>query len=235
MNILERYFAPHKGALREFAGISAFLEPADPSLYRRLLPQPFAMPEQPLVGVVAIDYVKAAPWPLTRWQEWGVLLRCAWRGNVGWHPVTMPVTGWWPMSAGRYLGYPKYVADTISLTRHGGCWKAQGVHRGVRQLGMAFEPGVTRQPQPWEAKVWSNPAPFKGDVYLLVPPGTGAAAQRVSFAYVEEHWTSQRGTVRLESDVHESWAGLVPCAGSFPGAFSRFVGGVNLVVERLTP
>ncbi len=92
MNLLERYFAPPKGALREFAGISAFLEPADPSLYRRLLPQPFALPEQPLVGVLAIDYVKAAPWPLTRWQEWGVLLKCAWRGNVGWYPVTGIVT-----------------------------------------------------------------------------------------------------------------------------------------------
>ena len=83
--------------------------------------------------------------------------------------------------------------------------------------------------------MWSTPSPFKGDVYLLVPPGKSAAAQRVSFAYVEEHWTSQRGEVRLECDARESWAGLVPHAGSFPGAFSRFVGGVNLVVERLTP
>jgi len=69
MNLLERYFAPAKGSIREFVGLSALLEPADRALYRRLLPAPFDVPEQPLVNVVAADYLKVGPWPLTRWQE----------------------------------------------------------------------------------------------------------------------------------------------------------------------
>jgi len=107
MNMLERYFAPARGAIREFAGTSAFCEPVDLGLYRRLLPSPFGMPDQALVAIAAFDYLKVAPWPLTRWQEWGAQLKCEWRGNAGWYPVTMPVTKWLPMSAGRYLGYPK--------------------------------------------------------------------------------------------------------------------------------
>jgi hypothetical protein len=230
---VERYFAPAKGAIREFVGISAVVEPADLALYRRLLPEPFDQPARPLVSILAIDYLQVAPWPLRRWQEWGVLLRCAWQDGVGWHPVTMPVTRWLPMSAGRYLGYPKYVADSISLTRDGDRWQATATHRGVRQLGMTFEPGLVRQPELWEADPTASGSPFSDEIYLLAPPGKGPAARRVSFAFVEAHWSSQLGTVRLETDEREAWAGLLPAGGSCPGAVSHFVGGYNIVAERL--
>jgi len=235
MSILERYFAPATGAIREFVGLSAYVEPADPTLYRRLLPAPFTLPERPLVQIMVVDYLKVAPWPLRRWQEWGVLLKCEWRGEVGWYPVTMPVTRWLPMSAGRYLGYPKYVADSISLARDGDRWRAQAVHRGVRQLGMAFEPGVAHRPEPWEAELATDPSLFKGDVYLLTPPGAGPTAQRVSLTYVEAHWSTERGSVRLDRDDHEPWADLVPNGESLPGEVSHFVGGFNLHAERLAP
>jgi Acetoacetate decarboxylase (ADC) len=233
MNILERYFAPASGALREFVGINVFFEPADFRLYEKLLPKPFSMPRQPLVNVAVVDYLKAAPWPLTRWQEWGVLLKCAWHGDPGWYPVTMPVTKWLPMSAGRYLGYPKYVVDRIRLARDGDGWMAEAAHRGVRQVAMQFEPGIIGQLPSWAEELASTQAFFKGDVYLLVPPGAGAGAQRVSFAYVDAHWASRSGTVRLEIDRREQWAGLVPGVGPFTGEFSHFVGGCNLVAERL--
>jgi hypothetical protein len=199
------------------------------------LPAAFGVPERPLIQILAIDYAKVAPWPLRRWQEWGVLLRCEWGGEIGWYPVTMPVTKWLPMRAGRYLGYPKYVADSISLSRAGDRWRAQAVHRGVRQLALELQPGVARQLEPWEAELWSDPAFFKGDAYLLARPGDATTAQRVSFAYLDAHWSSERGSVRVAGDDGEPWAALVPANGSFPGEVTHFVGGFNLVAERLLP
>jgi hypothetical protein len=233
MNLVERYFAPSRGAIREFVGINAFFEPADVGLYASLLPAPFSVPDKPLVIVAAADYLKAAPWPLTRWQEWGVLLMCEWHGNPGWYPVTTPVTKWLPMSAGRYLGYPKYVADSISLAGHGDSWSARAVHRDVQQLAMEFQPAIAQSPQTWSAELLSDESFFKGDVYVVVPPGTGSSAQRISFSFVEQLWTSKSGTVQLEVDPNESWASLVPRHGSLPGQSCHFVGGLNLVAGKL--
>jgi Acetoacetate decarboxylase (ADC) len=228
MNVLERYFAPARGALRESLGIAAFFEPADTDLYRRLLPAPFTVPDQPLVSVSAIDYLKAAPWPLTRWQEWSVMLRCKWRDSIGWYPVTAPVTRWLPMSAGRYLGYPKYVVDSILVTPS----SALAMHRGVQQLAMHFEPNDAPSAE-WAADLLADDALFKSDIYVVVPPGTGATAQRVSYSYVEAHWTTVAGTVRLAVDARQPWAKLMPGAGAVPGQASHFVGGINLVAEKL--
>jgi len=162
-----------------------------------------------------------------------VLLRCEWRGNLGWHPVTMPVTKWLPMSAGRYLGYPKYVADTIGLSRDGDCWQARAIHRGAQHLMMTFEPSDARDARPWEAEAWKHDALSKGDVYLAVPPGKDPTVQRVSFAYVEPSWASCQGVVRIERDEREAWAGLVPRDAVCPAEARHFVGGLNLVAERL--
>ncbi len=233
MNVVERYFAPTRGAIREFVGINAFFEPAAVELYARLLPAPFTVPDRPLVIVAAADYLKAAPWPLTRWQEWGVLLKCEWRGKPGWYPVTTPVTKWLPMSAGRYLGYPKYIADSISVARHGDSWSARAVHRGVQQLAMEFQPAIAQSPQTWFAELLSDESFFKGDVYVVVPPGSGSSAQRVAFSYAEQHWTSRAGLVHLEVDPNESWAGLVPDHGPLHGQSCHFVGGLNLIAARL--
>jgi hypothetical protein len=49
------------------------------------------------------------------------------------------------MSAGRYLGYPAYVADSISLVRHGQGWPARAAHRGVHELAMEFQPANRRR------------------------------------------------------------------------------------------
>jgi Acetoacetate decarboxylase (ADC) len=233
MNILERYFAPASGAIREFVGINAFFEPADLGLYERLLPSPLGVPDRPLVNIAVVDYLKAAPWPLTGWQEWGVSLKCVWRGQPGWYPVTAPVSKWLPMRAGRYLGYPKYVADSITLARRDDCWTARAVQRGVHQLEAEFEPGIARPAEPWAEELWANESFFKDDVYLVLPPGVGARVQRVSFKLIRAQWTSRSGTVRVEPHPDQPWARLVPGPGPFVGQHSHFRGGLNLVVEKL--
>lgn len=52
MNLLERMvFEPQGGMFREFEGLTAHFEPKDVALYRRLLPEQFAMPLRPIVTI----------------------------------------------------------------------------------------------------------------------------------------------------------------------------------------
>ena len=153
MNILDRLlFDPTGGMLREFFGVKTYLEPKDHSLYRRLLPEPFSMPDQPIVMIFVADYAKVF-WPIPRYRELAVVLKGICKGEEAWHVITMPVTKWLPMLGGRYLGFPKYIAEEITLTRDGENWNAQGRHKGVLQLALEFQPGITRQLAQWEKEL----------------------------------------------------------------------------------
>ena len=81
-----------RGMFRQFHGIYTLVKPANIELYRSLLPVPLEMPERPLVLIFTVDYVKVYPWPMTRYQEAAISLRCKYNGEEGWHVKTMPVT-----------------------------------------------------------------------------------------------------------------------------------------------
>ena len=236
MNILERMiFEPQGGMYREFEGITTHLEPQDLSLYRKLLPEPFSIPSLPIITIFVADYLRVFPWPSTRYQEWSVLLKSRWKGEEGWYPITMPVTKWMAMVGGRYLGYPKYIADEITLTRNGEIRTAMAKYKGLMQLALEFKPGVSRQLAPWEKQLAENVSFFKGDIHLLVPPGRGPRAQKiVTHDLIEAKWSPQHGMIKIRVDPSESWAGLIPNEGRFPGTYNHFVGGTNIVVVKLT-
>ena len=130
MNILESLiFEPRGGMFLEFEGLTTHFLPKDPSLYRKLLPEPFGVPGQPVVTIFVADYIRVFPWPLSRYQEWSVLLKSEWKGEEGWYSVTMPVTKWVAMFGGRYLGFPKYIADEITLAKSGETRAATSKHK----------------------------------------------------------------------------------------------------------
>ncbi len=235
MSIFKRIlFEPPGGMFREFVGVNAFLEPKDSSLYQKLLPKPFDMPNQRVVAIFVADYIKVFPWPMTRYQEWAVLLKCVWGDKEGWYVVTMPVTNWVPMKGGRYLGFPKYIADAITLISHGEGWKAQSRYKDALQLSIEFRPGTTRQLVSWEKELLSDKSFFKGDAYLLLPPGQGPRAHKVRLDHVvPAQWSPEIGMVRIDVDQSQPWAGLVPTGSSFPGTCTHFTGGINLVAEKL--
>ncbi len=235
MNLFERMvFEPRGGMFREFSGINAFFAPHDVPLYRKLLPSQFGMPDQPVVMFFAADYTKVFPWPITRDQEWAVGLRCIAGSREGWYVTTMPVTKWVPLKGGRYLGFPKYIADSITLEKRGDVWQAEGMYRGSRQVLAEFRPGITRELAAWEKELLDNKAFFNGDACLLVPPGKGPRAQRVQLVHqVPPEWSPEVGMVRIEVVQSEPWAGLVPGGTSFPGKYTHFRGGINLVAEKL--
>ena len=231
MNVFEQIiFEPRGGMFREFEGLNTHFEPSDPSLYRKLLPEPLAMPSRPVVTIFVADYLRVAPWPMTRYQEWSVLLKSEWKGEEGWYSVTMPVTQRVAMFGGRYLGFPKYIADEISLVRSEEAYVATAKYKSVVQLTLEFNPSVTRQLASWEKELAENLSFFKGDALQLVPPGRGPRVQKIMLHHViPPKWVPEHGMVCVQVSPRESWAGLVPKAGEFPGTHNHFVGGMNLI------
>ncbi len=237
MNFLERFYFEQKGGmLREFEALMTYFEPKDIPFYRNLLPAPFALPLQPVVIVFVANYLQVATWGVThfQYQEWYVVLKSRWNGEESWYPVTMPVSNWLPTVGGRYLGFPKYVADQIALTRGGETRLATARYKGVEQLHMEYCPGLTRPLAPWEKELVENELFFKGNFHfhVLVPPGRGPRAQKVTFRHaIESKWTLDPGMIRLRAHPNESWAGLIPDIDELTGAYCHFIGGANLISE----
>ena len=236
MNALERWILePRGGMYREFEGLTTHFKPKDLSLYRKLLPEAFAVPSVPVVTIFVAAYLRVVPWPATRYHEWSILLKSEWKGEEGWYSVTMPVTKWRAMAGGRYLGFPKYVVDEIALTTTGGTRFATAKHHGRLQLALEFNPGATRHLAAWESQLAENVSFFKGNVHLLVPPGRGPRAQKVMLSHVTEpKWSPEHGMIKVRVDPGESWANLIPDEALFPGTYNHFIGGANIVAESLT-
>ena len=238
MNFLDRLiFCQPGGQFREYTGITAHLEPRDLSLYRRLLPPPLTLPSRPIVTLYIVDFTRVVRWPLTRYQEWSVLLKCSLDAHEGWFSITMPVTKWVPMKGGRHIGFPKYVADEIKIEKEGGRFVARGRHKGIEQLRIEFDPGLTRPLAAWEIELMDDPSFFKGPrIFQLVPPGFGPRLLRIKLEHVvEPHWSPLPGMVKVKVDRSESWAGLLREDCPFPGTANHFVGGVNIVSEAIAP
>jgi hypothetical protein len=235
MNMFERIiYDPRRGMYHEFEGLNTHFEPKDPALYRKLLPEPLAMPSQPVVTVFAADYLHVTPWPMIRYQEWSVLVKSLLNGEEGWYCLTMPVTTRVALYGGRYLGFPKYLANKITLARSEETCIATGKYRDIVEVTLEFQPGITRPLVAWEKELAENVSFFKGDIHLFVPPGRGPRLQKIIFRHVVPPiWSPINGMVCIRAGSSEPWAGLIPDEGKFPGTYNHFKGGFNLISERI--
>ena len=139
------------------------------------------------------------------------------------------------MAGGRYLGFPKYIADEITLSRNGEIRTAEAKYKGIIQLALEFRPGLTRQLTVLEKQLAENISFFKGDNHVLVPPGRGPRAQKVApYDVTEAKWSPQDGMIKIRVNPSESWANLIPDEESFPATYNHFIGGTNIVAVRLT-
>lgn len=112
-------------------GITAAFPPADPALYRSLLPSVFGLPESPLVVVSVVSYHDVDA-PLVPYGEGYAVLACRQGGQSGWYVVTMPVDDRTACDSGRSIGFPKYVADRIELEVTDGAWLGRVAHQARR-------------------------------------------------------------------------------------------------------
>jgi hypothetical protein len=221
-------FAHSGGQFLELAGITAHFAPDDTDRYRHYLPDRLDMPARPVVKLFLIDYLQVSPWPFTRYQEWSMLLRAGHDGVEGWFPVTMPVTTWIARQGGHHLGFPKYVADSITLVDDGTTVAGRATARNRLDVSMRFTATELPTIEPWEREYLEHDAIFDGDLIVLKPTGVGPDVQRVSLEVVApSRWTTRHGSVELHGDA----GGLIPDGRIVPGSAHHFQGGMNLVPE----
>lgn len=118
-------------------GISAVFEAGQADLYRQLLPPVFGMPDRLLVLVTVVHYDEVTP-ALVPYHEAYVMLRCRYRGETGLFALTMPVDEATANVGGRQIGFPKYVADRITLTDEDAVSRGEVVRDGRTVLSLRF-------------------------------------------------------------------------------------------------
>jgi hypothetical protein len=198
-------------------GITAAFPPADARLYRALLPEQFDMPEQPLVAVSVVDYYDVTL-PLVPYREGYVAIQCEYQGRTGWHVLTMPVDDETSRAGGSAIGFPKYVADEITLEEQDGGWLGRVFHEGRTVMEVAF----TAEGEPVTARSGEAGA----DVFQLVPPGEGPAIIEVrSVASGERTAVTTSGSAVVGADEGEPWSGLLdPEGGAAWASFEEVTG-----------
>jgi len=207
-------------------GITAAFPPADLELYRALLPEQFDMPEQPLVAVSVVDYYDVTL-PLVPYREGFVAIQCEYQGRTGWHVLTMPVDDETSRAGGSALGFPKYVADEITLAEQEEGWLGRVVQEGRTVMEVAF----SAEGEPVTATSGGGGA----DVFQLVPPGEGPAINQVKSTPSGERTTvTTSGSATVRADMEEPWAGLLgPEGGTAWASFEEVTGYWWLVPTRL--
>lgn len=214
------------GQFRRLVGLTCHFAPASPAAYRRYLPAPLEMPPCPIVKVFLIDYLEVSPWPFAPYREWSVLLGARHDGVVGWFPVTMPVTSWIARQGGRHLGFPKGIADRITLLDRENEVTGRIVAHGIDMV-MEFQAGPVPSVGPEELRLLRHEHVVPEPLIVLKPVGLGPAVKHVVFADVlTPSWEVRRGTVRIHGDA----GGLIPQGVPLAGSVHAFAGGMNLRV-----
>jgi len=185
--------------------ITAF-PPADLELYRSLLPESFDMPDQPLVVMSVVDYYDVTL-PLVPYGEGFVALQCKYQGRSGLYFLTMPVDDETSRTGGRALGFPKYVADQITLEEQEDGWIGRVVYEGRTVMEITFT--ATGQP------VTGSSSGEGTALFLLVPPGEGPQINEVnSVSSGEKRTLTTAGSATVRADAGEPWAGLLDPEGA---------------------
>lgn len=224
-----------KGMWQEFPGIYTAMEPADLELYRELLPDELDMPDQPVVALFIVDYVIVVPYPMGPYLEGAVALSCKYKGEDGWHVLTMPVTTKVACEGGRAIGFPKYVADEITLFKKGAGMMGEVRHEGVVRLSLEYTKGLSRELEDYEKEfMGGGVSRLEDSVFQLAPPDEGPTLNRILLKpVVPANWESEQGMVNIHISPDDPWAGLVPDGAVSPGLFQTFTGGNNMVSEKV--
>jgi hypothetical protein len=219
---------------REFRGIRTIIDRIDEQKYRDMLPEPFEPYEIPQISLFVADYMKVFPWPMTRYQEGAVLLKCRYREDEYWYVYTMPVTRRIPMWGGRRMGYPKYIADEIALKQENDEWIGEVIHKKRCKLRLSFSTGLERDPRETENILVSERSFFHGKSINLCPPGQGPAVMTIDLVHkVKENWNPNYGMMKVDVDQGEPIEGLFDREDRYVGMYNEFVGGINLNPRKL--
>lgn len=224
-----------KGMWQDYHGIYTTLPPADLELYRKLLPDVLDMPENPMVSMFVVDYVTVIPFPMSPYLEGSVAIKCKYKGEDGWHVLSMPVTKRVANIAGRLIGYPKYVADKIALEQTEQGTRGIVKFKGEVKLELEYTSKLSRSLSSDEKEAMEIGLKGAGEPrFLLVPPAKGPMLKRVIMKErIPANWEVEQGMVKIHIKPDDPWAGLVNDGTITAGQFKKFTGGSIMLNERV--
>jgi len=210
------------------AGISAIVEPADLDLYRSFLYPPLSMPDKPEVGVSMWDFNRSNT--IARFQEGRVTVKAMCPdGKESWLVISVPVASLLMCYMGVVWGWPKYVADEMTVTPT----KAEVKYEGSVRLSLDFTPGgKVDEAALKERGIYE----FLKECSFHVDKG-GACLFRITsrpgISIKVAEW--QAGMVKIYLRPQDKWAGLIPANSIVPGVYQRFVatGGTDYVWQKV--
>lgn len=210
--------------------VKTYLEPGDAALYRRLLPHPLGMPAEPLV---LIEFAEVSP----TWHEGIVSIACRLGDVEGWHGLYWAIDSWFPYAFGLLVGYPKFMAERMTLLREGTRWSGTVVHGGRTELsveGIAVDDAGWSSADHERLRRLGGPASERPH-FLQVPAGRGPWINRLTYTEaVRCPLTERTARVTVHADVDAPWSGLFPARGaSGPGKLLETRGtGFGWLVSR---
>ncbi len=208
--------------------IQSIFDPPDADTYRRLIPEPFTMPDRPRVWAYFARFSEVGPWPLTPYREAALQIAVRLGSTVGWHTVMMPLTSRAGMWGGRLLGgFPKELA-AVSLAR-----TADDVVGVARKDGAVLLQMRLTHAMPAEPGSVELASAYRGvPIFNFVPPKRGSKIVATTFDVVDTPLvTGERGVVEFEADGSVPWASLLP--DHSPGACFERTGTVILRFGRV--
>ena len=196
-------------------GILTALEPDDLDLYRRILPDCFAMPDRPVLSLMNLDYNQ--PNPIARYKEGMVMLKGVGAdGEETWYVHSMPVETWLMLVMGHDWGFRKELFDMTVTPAKTAVMQRDG------DLYMSLE--LTGQP-------------VSGDTEWLISQEHVGGHNNMAVLYPRRPdlmlrfgWTGtpivleqNPGMVAISVNRSLDWAGLVPEGAAAPGYFQRYI------------
>jgi len=128
----------------EFTGaeVLAAVFRTDPSFLAQILPHPLRPPANPLALAFVAHYPRTSF--ATVYNEAALFVQAEYRGRSGMYCLSMPVDDDMAMAGGREaFGYPKKMAESISLETVGSKIIGSAVRKGTEILRIEAEPKTT--------------------------------------------------------------------------------------------
>ena len=207
-------------------GIFTVIEPSDLDVYRSLLPAPLKMPEHPVVGATLLDMNTHGR--VNRFLEGRLSIKALCPdGLESWLVISTPVPYNLQCREGVIWGWPKYVADNISLTREKNSARAEVIYQGEERYSLEFTAGPVKDEKALKALgrvEGGNTVSWhwiQGGA-VLMRQGRGPGFDRGPGPRILD-W--QAGQVKVHIRQSDKWAGLIPEDSVSDGYYQRFIGG----------
>ena len=210
-------------------GHTTVIEPADLKLYRSYMYPPLSMPEQPEVMVSYWDMNRS----VVPFLEGRVMVKALCPDRVeSWLMISVPVPNFYTALEGNCWGWPKYVADEMTVERD----RSEVTYEGKVSLSMDFTPGgvdeATVQRLKERGTESGNTVSFHidGGGMCLIRQGRADGRGRQDTHFVE--W--EPGMIKTYIRPDDPCSGLIPDNCVTPGVYQRSLrtgGGVGVMCK----